>query len=531
MNLPQRAEGGVAAPVVEGVRSPTAGRLLLMVPVVEGGAGELDPNRWIDVAAGAELGRVHEGGERAPSPAVNPAVRLRRNLGDDAGRHRRGCSLGQLDVPVTVALVQPHAPHPARHHEYAVLAPRARCTCVFARDARGRPPRQDLGDEHGGLRSSRKRRVDLLAPAIVGFGAPLRARHLRQHEQPTHAETDGQTRHGQTRHGTLVVHLGTHSLPRASSAFRYMYNVPPAPIPRIRIRNGQVSMISVATPAIPSGRNASIAMIVALRTANFNGASLPRSVAWPRSANLVPPIPTAHSGTTSSSCSAKVTPTSRSRTRSPLGRPSSGARSPRGSHSLPGGCSSTSASRSGTSSGSRRARDTSHRSGRRATGPSGTRRPTPRRGTRASPRWSTTSARCSAWYATPRPISWPGSRTAPDRPYCARRSCSPTTTPITWDSSCCCDACSALGKGTRVTGKGAATRLQSPIGELARRLGDVRATRAVGAANGKNPIPIIVPCHRVVGARGELTGFGGGLDRKRWLLDREGRASILLTPR
>jgi methylated-DNA-[protein]-cysteine S-methyltransferase len=59
-------------------------------------------------------------------------------------------------------------------------------------------------------------------------------------------------------------------------------------------------------------------------------------------------------------------------------------------------------------------------------------------------------------------------------------------------------------------------------GELARRLGDSRATRAVGAANGKNPIPIIVPCHRVVGARGELTGFGGGLDRKRWLLEHEG---------
>jgi methylated-DNA-[protein]-cysteine S-methyltransferase len=59
-------------------------------------------------------------------------------------------------------------------------------------------------------------------------------------------------------------------------------------------------------------------------------------------------------------------------------------------------------------------------------------------------------------------------------------------------------------------------------GELARRLGDPRATRAVGAANGKNPIPIIVPCHRVVGARGDLTGFGGGLDRKRWLLEHEG---------
>ncbi len=58
--------------------------------------------------------------------------------------------------------------------------------------------------------------------------------------------------------------------------------------------------------------------------------------------------------------------------------------------------------------------------------------------------------------------------------------------------------------------------------ELARRLGDVSVTRAVGAANGKNPIPIIVPCHRVVGAKGELTGFGGGLARKRWLLEHEG---------
>ena len=59
-------------------------------------------------------------------------------------------------------------------------------------------------------------------------------------------------------------------------------------------------------------------------------------------------------------------------------------------------------------------------------------------------------------------------------------------------------------------------------GELARRLGDVNATRAVGAANGRNPIPIVVPCHRVVGANGELTGFGGGLDCKRWLLEHEG---------
>jgi len=64
--------------------------------------------------------------------------------------------------------------------------------------------------------------------------------------------------------------------------------------------------------------------------------------------------------------------------------------------------------------------------------------------------------------------------------------------------------------------------------DLARRLGDVRATRAVGAANGRNPIPIIVPCHRVIGARGELTGFGGGLDRKRWLLEHEGAVLTLL---
>lgn len=59
-------------------------------------------------------------------------------------------------------------------------------------------------------------------------------------------------------------------------------------------------------------------------------------------------------------------------------------------------------------------------------------------------------------------------------------------------------------------------------GDLARRLGDIKEARAVGAANGKNPIPIIVPCHRVIGAGGDLTGFGGGLERKRWLLEHEG---------
>ena len=59
-------------------------------------------------------------------------------------------------------------------------------------------------------------------------------------------------------------------------------------------------------------------------------------------------------------------------------------------------------------------------------------------------------------------------------------------------------------------------------GELARRLGDMKAVRAVGTANGRNPISIVVPCHRVIGADGSLTGYGGGLDRKRWLLVHEG---------
>ena len=55
-------------------------------------------------------------------------------------------------------------------------------------------------------------------------------------------------------------------------------------------------------------------------------------------------------------------------------------------------------------------------------------------------------------------------------------------------------------------------------GALARRLGDVGYSQAVGAANGQNPLPVIVPCHRVIGADGSLTGYAGGLDRKRYLL-------------
>ena len=58
-------------------------------------------------------------------------------------------------------------------------------------------------------------------------------------------------------------------------------------------------------------------------------------------------------------------------------------------------------------------------------------------------------------------------------------------------------------------------------GALATRLGMSKATRAVGLANGANPIGIVVPCHRVIGANGTLTGYGGGLDRKHWLLTHE----------
>jgi methylated-DNA-[protein]-cysteine S-methyltransferase len=59
--------------------------------------------------------------------------------------------------------------------------------------------------------------------------------------------------------------------------------------------------------------------------------------------------------------------------------------------------------------------------------------------------------------------------------------------------------------------------------ELATRAGNPKAMRAVGAANGRNPVMIIIPCHRVIGADGSLTGFGGGIERKRWLLEHERR--------
>ena len=63
-------------------------------------------------------------------------------------------------------------------------------------------------------------------------------------------------------------------------------------------------------------------------------------------------------------------------------------------------------------------------------------------------------------------------------------------------------------------------------GEQAAVLGQPSAVRAVGAANGRNPIGIVVPCHRVIGASGSLTGYGGGISRKRWLLDHERGAAL-----
>src|SRR5204863_3697864 len=62
-------------------------------------------------------------------------------------------------------------------------------------------------------------------------------------------------------------------------------------------------------------------------------------------------------------------------------------------------------------------------------------------------------------------------------------------------------------------------------GQIAKAIGQPRSARAVGLANNQNPIAIIVPCHRVIGANKSLTGYGGGLPRKRWLLEHEARFS------
>ncbi|MEP6547225.1 MAG: methylated-DNA--[protein]-cysteine S-methyltransferase [Gammaproteobacteria bacterium] len=66
-------------------------------------------------------------------------------------------------------------------------------------------------------------------------------------------------------------------------------------------------------------------------------------------------------------------------------------------------------------------------------------------------------------------------------------------------------------------------------GQLAKRINKPSASRAVGLANGSNPVSILVPCHRVIGADGSLTGYGGGLERKQWLLAHEGQISGRVT--
>ncbi|HEV7230833.1 MAG TPA: methylated-DNA--[protein]-cysteine S-methyltransferase [Bacteroidia bacterium] len=74
--------------------------------------------------------------------------------------------------------------------------------------------------------------------------------------------------------------------------------------------------------------------------------------------------------------------------------------------------------------------------------------------------------------------------------------------------------------------------LRIPFGEtvsylhIANALGDPKSTRAVGNANGKNPVPVIVPCHRIIGAGGSLVGYSGGIEKKKWLLEFERNLTV-----
>ena len=87
-----------------------------------------------------------------------------------------------------------------------------------------------------------------------------------------------------------------------------------------------------------------------------------------------------------------------------------------------------------------------------------------------------------------------------------------------------------IGAGTAFQQRVWQVLCEIPVGatwsyaELARRIGRPTAVRAVGLANGSNPVALVVPCHRVIGSNGMLTGYGGGLHRKRWLLEHEGAA-------
>ena len=90
------------------------------------------------------------------------------------------------------------------------------------------------------------------------------------------------------------------------------------------------------------------------------------------------------------------------------------------------------------------------------------------------------------------------------------------------------DSIACAGAGTPFQRAVWAALREIPVGQtlsygaLARKIGLPKAVRAVGLANGQNPIGVVVPCHRVIGADGSLTGYGGGLPRKRWLLEHEG---------
>ncbi|HEV2546451.1 MAG TPA: methylated-DNA--[protein]-cysteine S-methyltransferase [Stellaceae bacterium] len=94
------------------------------------------------------------------------------------------------------------------------------------------------------------------------------------------------------------------------------------------------------------------------------------------------------------------------------------------------------------------------------------------------------------------------------------------------------DAIPVAAEGTPFQQKVWAALRRIPVGEtlsysaLAKKIGHPAAIRAVGLANGANPISVVVPCHRVIGADGTLTGYGGGLPRKRWLLAHEGAAFV-----
>jgi methylated-DNA-[protein]-cysteine S-methyltransferase len=95
------------------------------------------------------------------------------------------------------------------------------------------------------------------------------------------------------------------------------------------------------------------------------------------------------------------------------------------------------------------------------------------------------------------------------------------------------DGLPVAGDGTPFQKRVWAALLEIPCGEtrsyadIARRIGKPAAVRAVGLANGSNPIGVIVPCHRVIGSDGSLTGYGGGIERKKWLLAHEGRQVTL----